>query len=1000
MLKNKLHLKQLTLLLLLFAFLQQSLTQEYVIISEIMYDSPLNEKIATGSAYSNGEYIKLLNMGYEPVRLTGWSLEGGGVTELFTFPQYTVIKPQEEIIVAYQYNNSGFTLNQLYADFDESRVGQVLYQRKIVLSNSGEPLKLVNPAGVTKDSIYIDGTSNGAMPVRLTAENPDNIEGSLCVSLQRVEAVFDDNGNAVTDKLHWKADTVTLAGPKTNGSFQEMTHVNNPDLSLNNDPALSAAGNSFTSSNPGALPTGILSGPSNNNDVRMENQTCYTLPVIWFRTTPTSDSITHFKWKDYSDSQVQLVNAASETEGNGFEYSTPSGAVKYFNFNPSLNISFENTSKEILNTKNNMSQTTVMGVWAPDENSRISEDEYMFSFQGLYNDNILFTKNKVGYTAESEKSELEFGNGTNKSLMYRQQAESEVKFKEQSLRIASYFRAYKQNKSIWGEEVKSIISIGGSVPLTNPHDSTTFSTAHASLNAYHGYSPELLVFDRRLTNLENSIFQTYLAIKYGISLDDSYSAPNGKNIWNFADNKDFNNRITGFARWDELGLYQTASTTSYEEAPDYSYLDNQDSYEDSDPGNMPSQNKLLVLGRQPASELHNGEYALFGDDNGGLVLDDNIAGYTALSRKWLMRTNMLSYSQDTKVKWKLQDLEMTDENSYISNLSKASARSTGSAVTQYALKGKDGYLSWEFGEILGNVVVKFGVQNDSLMPDSRNYGYQFTETGSVYKIERGVIADNAVSMSTILPKDRIEIEKIGNYMFLRVNGKRKNESGFQITNEDDMKNPYYASIALSGSNELYMNNLQHGGFVNTGNRIELSYAENKAYDFQNHINNAYLMIDPEASGDFNSLRVYHVSEIDTVRQKLIFSHVFFDVDESGSDIFTFGYKNPPPAQMAKRNGSSIAEGQKESIEKAEENYVNVYSKGSRGSKEITVNVYLSDGAPYALLVFDTAGRSVYRKDFAGSSSEQFTDIALPSSGVFIVKVVSNNYQYNTKIITK
>lgn len=160
------------------------------------------------------------------------------------------------------------------------------------------------------------------------------------------------------------------------------------------------------------------------------------------------------------------------------------------------------------------------------------------------------------------------------------------------------------------------------------------------------------------------------------------------------------------------------------------------------------------------------------------------------------------------------------------------------------------------------------------------------------------------------------------------------------------------------------------------------------------------MIDPEASGDFNSLRVYHVSEIDTVRQKLIFSHVFFDVDESGSDIFTFGYKNPPPAQMAKRNGSSIAEGQKESIEKAEENYVNVYSKGSRGSKEITVNVYLSDGAPYALLVFDTAGRSVYRKDFAGSSSEQFTDIALPSSGVFIVKVVSNNYQYNTKIITK
>ena len=196
--------------------------KNFVIINKIMYDSPLNEQIATGVAYSNGEYVELYNAGIETVNLNGWVLRGGGSTEIYYFPVNTTMGPKTYLIVAYQYYNSGFTLDQLYSGITATADCQIQYQRKIILSNSGEPVYLRDNYGMTKDSIYYDGTSNKTKPNRLSADNTDGLEGNSCVCVQRKTTIFKDDGCAIPNNLEWVTAVVN--------PFQQNTSFTQPFL--------------------------------------------------------------------------------------------------------------------------------------------------------------------------------------------------------------------------------------------------------------------------------------------------------------------------------------------------------------------------------------------------------------------------------------------------------------------------------------------------------------------------------------------------------------------------------------------------------------------------------------------------------------------------------------------------------------------------------------------------------------------------------------------------
>lgn len=75
--------------------------------------------------------------------------------------------------------------------------------------------------------------------------------------------------------------------------------------------------------------------------------------------------------------------------------------------------------------------------------------------------------------------------------------------------------------------------------------------------------PEILVFDHILSPIDQQKIETYLSIKYGITINDisekNYISSVNNIIWNSKKNKNYNFRITGLGRDDAFGLYQKQS---------------------------------------------------------------------------------------------------------------------------------------------------------------------------------------------------------------------------------------------------------------------------------------------------------------------------------------------------------------------------------------------------------------------------------------------------------
>jgi hypothetical protein len=82
---------------------------------------------------------------------------------------------------------------------------------------------------------------------------------------------------------------------------------------------------------------------------------------------------------------------------------------------------------------------------------------------------------------------------------------------------------------------------------------------------FKGVLPEIILYDRQLAHNARIKIESYLALKYGLTLSESdYLNSKGQVIWKQTDNKDFGHRITGIGRDDSSGLCQKQSTCSYE----------------------------------------------------------------------------------------------------------------------------------------------------------------------------------------------------------------------------------------------------------------------------------------------------------------------------------------------------------------------------------------------------------------------------------------------------
>lgn len=205
-------MKRTNILYLLFAVLTCSMAcmaDNYVIINQVMYDSPLNEQVQY-TPYSNGEFIELYNGSDETVSLQGWYLSGGGATEKFYLTGLS-IPSGGYLVVAFRHSDSpSFALSDVFTLPIDNPTFQVVYQNSLILANQGETITLYNEQQEIVDQMEYDGTSNTSKPNHLGADNGDDTAGDLCRSLHRTWVEFDEEGKVVPNISQWKTDRVSF----------------------------------------------------------------------------------------------------------------------------------------------------------------------------------------------------------------------------------------------------------------------------------------------------------------------------------------------------------------------------------------------------------------------------------------------------------------------------------------------------------------------------------------------------------------------------------------------------------------------------------------------------------------------------------------------------------------------------------------------------------------------------------------------------------------------
>lgn len=204
--KEKFLLYNLLLLILLCS--NVLLADNYVIINQVMYDTPLLEQNLSGSHPYNGEFIELYNAGEETVSLNGWSIKGYSQSEKWTFSNIT-LPPEAYLLLACRRGQGNiFQLADLYESLQDKNI-TIIYQNKIIMANDGETLTLFNAQNDTVDYMYYGKPDNTYQDL-LHAINADGLIGDQCVSLHRKWVEFDTEGKVVPNISKWATSLVTF----------------------------------------------------------------------------------------------------------------------------------------------------------------------------------------------------------------------------------------------------------------------------------------------------------------------------------------------------------------------------------------------------------------------------------------------------------------------------------------------------------------------------------------------------------------------------------------------------------------------------------------------------------------------------------------------------------------------------------------------------------------------------------------------------------------------
>lgn len=611
-------------------------------------------------------------------------------------------------------------------------------------------------------------------------------------------------------------------------------------------------------------------------------------PELWFQTVGESGLLSgNYRWQDFSGDSLRLNVYDSRGAAYGEEYTT--GSVRFYNGHPALELDklLDLTSREVQLKRSNLSQATITGAFAP--SAGFEANQLLYGLNGRAGEGVFVGTDKAYPSRESGKPAFDYGETEGMDLRYSGgDAEADVNtFRETSFRIASYYRTLAPSTGVWGEPSKAVLTFN-SPALPNVNHNSTYNIPLLENSRFTGYIPEIIVYSRLLTPLERREVESYLAIKYGISLSVSCIGSGGQLLWDYAANTGYNHRVTALYRDDASGLVQKESATSYEEKPNYTGQLTHDYFYLANPDNRTSPSRLIVAGREDGNTISDGEYLFWGDNNASITLNSEVwqENLRRMNRQWKVKTNIVPNPQT--LSWSVENLEFKAGNPFISVTKPGGSSATlGTAVTATPLQDKSGYLGVSYYVITGGLTLRFGSQTATYTAGSHDYGYFIDSDFKAYKIEGGV--KQASSFSLLVLATAIEVEKTEDRLYLRVNGTRLPDSEIMIVNSD-LNKAFYGAVSVERGITDAGFKLRHGGFTDTGNRVELSYACATGFEGSEE-EQAVLVIDRSGTGNFQASDIEYitVSEVDILRQKAIFHNVFFDRDGNGSDVFTFAY---------------------------------------------------------------------------------------------------------------
>lgn len=616
---------------------------------------------------------------------------------------------------------------------------------------------------------------------------------------------------------------------------------------------------------------------------------------LWhIATATTNNTDSTYAWYDYSGDSIQFISIQ-----NNRMIVRPQSELQSFNFHPALH--FDSISGKSLLQHTNLHQATLIGVFAPDSVRICQGNENpieLYHTKVWSGDSILLLTDSV--------YDVSRGN-----LPHKYVEDNYASFNETALRTITYERANVPNHSVWGE----------------PDSSSLFLNAIG--RQFTGYSPEMIIYGRMLSQLERRKVETYLAMKYGITLWGSYISPDDHLIWNNNDTS-YHHRVTAIAKYSDSSLSQMLSTTSYEELPRNSVFSLNDAFYKRSTFNKPSSHRLLTLGHEYGYSLPNNTYMIWGDNGDSLSLETEEGSlWHVMNRKWKLNSNMPS-GTTSPTSFTSTNIDVTKYRDGLYSINRADSSSTASTVVFSPSTTLDLHYSF----VCPKDYPSFEICVRRTANLNRNsYGYRFESGGSVRKI----IA-NSLSSTTVYNNargHRIDIYKKGQNLYLQIDGEggfdnmialpnnsvphpfgidslivinpdfpfnpNDGGSGTNAVNDDTddperiipggggliLLNDYSGFVKVDPGASFNLNSFRVDGFSNTGNQLELSY--DIANGLKGYRKNRSILLVNETT-DFSDPddvdQKIACTDFDIYRQKLMFHNVFFRKDSTS--YFTFG----------------------------------------------------------------------------------------------------------------